>query len=825
MRRWVRRLSKVLAGVLVLVVLVAGGAAGYLGWAVHRPFPVVAGTLRAGGLHHRVEVLRDRYGVPQIYADDPHDLFLAEGYVHAQDRFWQMDADRHITSGTLSEMFGAQTVRTDRVVRTMGWYQVAHAELPLLKPETRAILRAYSDGVDDYLRDHHGGQLSLEYSLLALTNSGYSPAAWTPTDSNAWLKAMAWSLVANLDDELQRGLLSSTMSHDQIAQLYPPYDYSFQRPIVTGSGTGGTGAGGGDTGLDAAAQPALRAVAGAFGALDGVLGPRGTGIGSNSWVVAGNRTTTGLPLLANDPHLATQQPGIWYQIGLHCTTVGPACPYDVTGFSFAGMPGVVIGHNQRVAWGFTNFGADVADLFLEKVTGGTYEYEGKPQPLTTRTETVKVAGGKPVRFTVRSTRHGPLMSDVLGDEKQAGHGDAVALDWTALTPSATMDALFELDRATDWTAFRAAAADFAVPSQNMIYADTSGNIGYQAPGRIPVRRAGDGSYPVPGWTGQYDWTGTIPFDKLPAEYDPPDGYLTTANNAAVGPGYPYLLTTDWEYGYRSQRITDLITHGGRLDAAAMQRIQADTYNGNAATLVPYLLKAHLTGQAAKAQALLRGWNDTQPAGSAPAAYFNAFWSHLMTLMFDPKLTAAHGSKSDGGDRYFEVVRHLLSTPDSPWWTNTSRNLDGRDAMLAAAMRDAATDLTKRLGNDPSKWQWGTLHQLTLANQTLGTGPAPVQWLLNRGPYAMPGGTAIVDANGWDASAGYDVDWGPSMRLVADLSNLDASRWVNQTGASGHAYDDNYDDQTPLWIAVRSTPWPYTRTAVEKSTKHRLILTP
>jgi penicillin amidase len=819
MRRWVRRSVLVLVGLLVLVVLAAGGGAGYLTWAVHRPYPTVDGALRVGALHHPARVYRDSYGVPQIYADDPHDLFLVEGYVHAQDRFWQMDADRHITAGTLSELFGADTVGTDKVVRTMGWYRVARAELPLLAPATRGYLQAYSDGVNAYLRDHHGGQLSLEYTLLGFLHSGYAPAAWAPADSDAWLKAMAWSLVENLDDELQRGLLSSTMSRDQIATLYPGYDFGRQQPI-----TGGTGGGGGES--DPGEQPALRAVAAAVGTLDGVLGPRGSDIGSNSWVVAGSRTTTGLPLLANDPHLAVQQPSIWYQVGLHCTTVGPACPYDVTGFSFPGMPGVVIGHNARIAWGFTNLGADVADLFLEKVSGGGYQYQGKRLPLATRTETVKVAGGTPVRFTVRATRHGPLLSDVLDDPKRIGarDGEAVALDWTALAPSTTMDALFELDRATGWADFRAAARDFAVPSQNMIYADTAGHIGYQAPGRIPVRHAGDGTYPVPGWTGGYDWTGWVPFDTLPTVYDPPSGYVVTANNAAVGPGYPYLLTKDWGYGYRSQRITDLITGGGKgrgkLDTAAMQRIQGDTVNGNAGTLVPYLLKVHVTGTAATAQRLLRGWDGSQPASSAPAAYFNAVWSHLVRLVFDDRLAAAGAAPSDGGDRWFEVVRHLLSTPDSPWWTNA-----GRDAELAAALTGAAKELTTSLGDDPTGWQWGRLHRLTLANQTLGTGPAPVRWLLNRGPYPMGGGSAIVDANGWNASTGYDVDWGPSMRLVADLSDLDASRWVNQTGASGHAYDTHYDDQTPLWRAVRTTPWPFTRRAVDKATRHRLTLRP
>ncbi len=843
-RRWPRRLGFTLIGVLVLLLVAVGGASGYVAWAVHRSFPDVNGTLRVSGLHHPAQVYRDGYGVPQIYADDAHDLFLAQGYTHAQDRFWQMDADRHITAGTLSEMFGASQVDTDKVVRTLGWRRVARQELRLLTPTSRAYLQAYSDGVNAYLHDHHGTQISIEYTVLGFINSGYKPAAWTPTDSVSWLKAMAWSLIANLDEEVQRGLLSASLSTDQIAQLYPSYDYSYQQPIVAPdprahAAGGGAGGGGGLPPVRAAA--ALAPVTSVFSTLDGVLGPHGSGIGSNSWVVAGSRTVTGKPLLANDPHLAPQQPGIWYQVGLHCTTVRPSCPFDVSGFSFAGMPGVIIGHNADIAWGFTNFGGDVSDLFLEKVDGDHYEYKGRQLPLQQRRETIRVAGGSPVNFTARATRHGPLLSDLFGADKRlgvkakgpgipAGHAPyAVALDWTALHPSNTMDALFELDRAHDWTSFRAAAADFGVPSQNLVYADRAGNIGYQAPGRIPVRRSGDGTYPQPGWTGAGDWTGYLPFADLPHEYNPPQGFIVTANNAAVGPDYPHLLTRDWSYGYRSDRISSLISSAGKLDAAAMQRIQSDTYNGNAATLVPHLLAVPTHGRTAEAQRLLHGWDFHQPTSSAPAAYFNAVWKNLLRLMFTARLSRTPAyAYPDGGDRWFEVVRHLLDEPTSQWWSNPSdhRHISGQRQMLTAAMDDAAKELSGTLGPDPKKWTWGALHQLTLTNQTLGSaGPAPVQWLLNQDPSPMGGGSAIVDANGWNAAVDYQVDWAPSMRLVTDVSNWDSSRWVNQTGASGHAFDDNYADQTPLWRTGRTTAWPFSSTAVHHAARHHLVLRP
>jgi penicillin amidase len=403
-----------------------------------------------------------------------------------------------------------------------------------------------------------------------------------------------------------------------------------------------------------------------------------------------------------------------------------------------------------------------------------------------------------------------------------------------------MDAVLEFGRATDWASFRAAAAHFAVPAQNLVYADRNGHIGYQAPGQIPIRAAGDGRLPVPGWTGQYEWTGYIPFAQLPSVFDPPSGVIVTANNAVVGSGYPYLLTSDWSDGLRSERITDLLTgadgrsassraEGGKLDADAMTRVQMDDRNPFAATLVPYLLAVRPGPVAVAAQNLLRNWDGGQSTDSAAAAYFNAVWRHLLRLTFTDQLSdTAADPDPDGGGRWFEAVGGLLRRPDDVWWSNAKdpRGLRDRDQVLAAALDDAAAELTQKLGSDPGAWRWGDLHTLTLANQTLGVGaPQPIPWLLNRGPYELAGGNDAVDATGWDARDGYAVDWGPSMRMVVDLGDLDHSRWVNQTGASGHAYADSYVDQAPLWATGTMLAWPGSRAAVDAGAKHRLTLVP
>jgi penicillin G amidase len=812
--RWLVRVLIVLLVLMLVMTL-------YVRWTIHRSYPQTSGRIAVKGLSKDVTVYRDKWGIPQIYADDADDLMRAQGYVHAQDRFWEMDFRRHVTAGRLSELFGTTTLDTDKVVRTMGWRRVAQQELPLLRPDTRRYLEAYSEGVNDWLAAHKNtATQSLEYSVLGLQNSGYHPEPWTPVDSLAWLKAMAWDLRSNLDDELGRALAATKVPRSRVDQLYPDYPYD-RNPVIV---AGGKDARGGPVNEPRARTlpPALEKVSAAINAMPTMLGNGAPGLGSNSWVVAGSRTNTGKPLLANDPHLAPAMPSLWYQAGLHCRQVGTACPFDVSGFTFSGVPGVVIGHDQRIAWGFTNLGPDVADLYLEHVTGGTYEYKGRREPLQQRTEQIKVAGKKPVTITVRATRHGPLLSDAMDDARRAGNGLAVALRWTALDPGRTADALVALDTARNWPEFRTAASLFEVPAQNMVYADVDGNIGYQAPGRIPVRTSGDGTWPAQGWTGEQEWKGYLPFDRLPASYNPKQGYIVTANNAATGPGYPDLLTKDWTYGYRAARIAQLIQQTPVMDAAGMGRIQLDDRNGFAPTLVPHLLRVG-SGPAA---ALLRGWDFTQDAGSAPAAYYNAVYRHVLLRTFNDELP--EGARPTGGDRWFEVLRNLLDKPDDPWWDDvrTAGKQETRDDVLRAAMKDADGELRHRLGDDPAKWKWGDLHKLELTNETFGdSGIGPIEWLFNRGPLRLAGGDSLVDATGSDVQTGYGVDWVPSMRMIVDLADLDRSRWVNLTGASGHAFDAHYWDQAKLWARGDTTPMRATPETIRREARHTLTLTP
>ncbi|MEU8268849.1 penicillin acylase family protein [Sphaerisporangium sp. NPDC049002] len=855
--------ARILAAVLVAAIVLAGVGV----WTVRRSFPQLDGELRLPGLSAKVTVLRDRYGIPQIYADNPEDLFRAQGYVHAQDRFWEMDFRRKTTAGRLSELFGASTLDVDKVVRTLGWRRTAEREVSLLAPGTRQALDDYAAGVNAWMGQHQGfADKSLEYAVLKLTNGSYTPEPWTPADSLAWLKGMAWDLRSNMDDELERAVDASAVPVDRVNELFPAYPFDRHQPIVT---TGAVRDGGFDPTAMAKAPEGTtpgtvesRALAEVSRTLRAVPSPLGTGgadhagIGSNSWVVSGAHTDTGKPLLANDPHLGPRIPSIWYQAGLHCRVKSAACPYDVVGYTFSGLPGVVIGHNDRVAWGFTNLGPDVTDLYLERTKGETYEARGEWLPMETRTEEIKVAGRPSERLTVRSTKHGPVISGVLGGagdalpgaaanagEKAtgakagetgklpaAGYDVEVALRWTALDPGRTADALLLLDTASDFDQFRKAASYFEAPAQNMIYADVDGNIGYQAPGRIPVRSKGDGRWPAKGWTGDEEWTGFIPFEELPMAYNPQEGFIATANNAAAGPTYSRFLTSDWSYGYRSQRIVDRIeqaTAKGKISVATMRDIQMDSSNTLAPVLVPYLLRAGipLDGDG-EIKDLLAAWDFTQSRDSAGAAYFNAVWRHLLQRTFDDELP--EGGHAGGGDRWYEVVRSLLDKPADPWWDDarTKDRAETRDDMLRAAMTDATEELRTALGDLPADWHWGDLHTLELTNETFGTsGIGPVEWLFNRGPLKLAGGKDAVDATGWDATEGYEVNWVPSMRMVVDLADLDRSRWANLTGASGHAFHANYDDQAPIWADGDATPMRQTEPAVRKDAVNTLTLSP
>lgn len=823
-----------LRGAVVLLVVLAVAVAGLGFWASRRPVPQVDGRLSVAGLSAPVDVVRDPMGIPHVYATTTRDLFMAQGFVHAQDRFWQMDVARHIGAGRLAEMFGADQVDTDSFLRTLGWADLVAQEHSAMEQDTRDILQAYADGINAYMDLRSPAELAFEYSILELSNRSYDPEPWQPTDTLLWGKLLAWDLRSNMDEEIDRALILGLVGRDQMEELYPEYPRD-NPDIVPGYSDGG-----GITpalGLPAIIGASLEGIRDRAGRVDALTGGGFEGIGSNSWVVGPERSATGAPILANDPHLGVQMPSIWYQIGLHCTEPSAACPWQVTGFSLPGAPGVVIGHNDRIAWGFTNLGPDVMDLYVERLNPqdpNQYEVNGRWVDMEVSVETIEVAGGDPVELTIRSTRHGPVISgtyDSLDDfGAEAGidvpSNYAISLAWTALAPTRTFEAIFAFNTARSWTEFREAAAGFDVPSQNLVYADVDGNIGYQAPGRIPIRPDGvTGRLPVPGWNDAAGWTGYVPFAEMPSLFNPPEGVIVTANNRVAGPGYPYLLTTDWNAGYRAARIAQLLAREEPFTLDDMAAIQLDTHNPAADLLLPVLLEIDFDSpDAIAAQATLASWDRTNAVDSAGAAIFEAFWRQLLLATFDE---LPEDLEPSGFSRWINAVDRLGDRPTSRWWDDVSTTaVEDRDDIYRAAFVAAVADLTERLGADRAEWRWGRLHTVVFEHQTLGTsGVWPVEGFFNRGPFEVGGGKDTVNAVGWTASEGFEVDWLPSMRMIVDLGDLGASRTVHTTGQSGHPYGPHYTDMIEMWIEGDYYPMRWDRASIEESAEGTLELVP
>ena len=838
---------------LTLVGTVAGGV-----MAVRRPLPTHSGQVRLSGLDDEVTVLRDARGVPTITAVSAHDLFLAQGYTDAQDRFFLMDYRRHVASGTLSALVGDQdgALDADKVVRTLGWRQVAEQEWELLDGTTQDYLTAYAKGVNAYLTGRSPGEIAVEYTLLGLHLDVRAPARWTPVDSLVWLKAMAWDLRADDDTELARvHALQTLKDPERVAELFPAYPADTNAPILPDAVADREA----QTATWSAPETTVVALGAAGDALDAVPHLLGAG-GSNSWAVSGQHTASGRPLLATDLHLAVTQPGVWSQVGLRCAQVSSDCPFDVSGFSTAGFPGVMIGHNGNLAWTVSGMGADVTDLFVERVVGDEALVDGARWPLTVRSETIEVAGGAPVTITVRSTGHGPVVSDVLDTEAVGQAGYRVALGWAGLTPGTTAHGVFALSTASDADGVRAAAASLQSPALNVVFATTDGHIGYQAAGRVPVRGSDpppdgtdpspdgtdpppdpplDGTWPRLGWNSSYDWQGWVDPADLPSLLDPDEGFVVAADQQ-VGAGSH--LPGDWDYGYRAQRIRDLLAQAvadGPVDGAVMQRIALDKHSPAAEVLAPALLQVVLNKDntpnhswADDGQKRLRTWDRQMDADSPAAMYFAAVWKIVLAQTFSDELSSADLT---GDSRSVALVAQIIDQPLSPWWDDiTTQGVENSDVVLSQALVRARVELTAELGSNPSTWRWGTPHRVEPVHPVLGDASWPVRRLVNADSKAVGGGSVSLDATTWQpvgaderasTQSCYAVVTAPSMRMVVDLADLDSSTWVNLAGTSGHPASSHYTDQLGAWADGKYFPWPYSAAAVRADAKATLRLVP
>jgi penicillin amidase len=810
--------------IILLCILILLSLLGFI--TVRRSFPKVEGSIPIPGLSDEVEIIRDSMGVPHIYAATEHDLFMALGYIHAQDRFFQMDLSRHIGAGRLSEMFGESQVETDIFLRTMGWTHLAEEEKRNLDARSLEILQSYADGVNAYLAEHQGAELSLEYVLLSLLSPDYDLEPWEISNTLTWAKVMAFDLSGNSSgwQDLTRAKMYKQLGEEKAKDLF--LEYPSKHPFIVPEPSSR------ETLLDADAQMVGGKVEPNSSTLPAISWTQtGPLVGSNSWVISGTRTTTGSPLLANDPHLGIQMPSIWYEVGLHCQPISEVCSSNVTGFTFAGAPGVIIGHNSNIAWGFTNVGPDVLDLFIEKINPenpNQYEFDGEWRDMTLVDETIKVAGGEPINITVRHTHHGPIYSDIddafenLSETTnlEVPSSYAVSVRWTALEPSSIFKAILNMNLASDWASFRDALRDFNVPSQNMIYADVNGNIGYQTPGNIPIRASGDGLLPVLGWTGEYEWQGYIPFEELPTSYNPPQGFIVTANNAIVGSEYPYSISKTWDLGYRANRISELIQSHDKISIQDIQAIQRDSFHAMGPVLIPILSTLSFEDQELTQYVLaLESWDYQNNADSRQAAIFNTFWRHLLLETFSDEIPDNIPNSSSA----FLIIENLINNPQNEWWDDIdTTDIETRDMIMTRALKDAINELEELLGKNDGDWQWGDLHTRTFRSN-LGIGPLAL--IFNRGPFPTDGSSSVVNNTSWNEAKGYDVVVLPSMRMIVDLSNLENSFTIHTTGQSGHAFHPHFIDMADLWGKNLLHPMLWSRGQVEAAQGSTLTLTP
>lgn len=797
-----RPLVWALAILAAIVVTLAGS--GYL-W-LRRSLPRTNGTLQVQGLAAPVTIVRDANGIPHISGQSEADALFGLGYVHAQERLWQMEYQRRVGAGRLAELLGPAALSADKFLRTLGTGRAAQSAYDNLDPETRALLDAYAAGVNAFI-DANRGSLPPEFTIL-----GVDPEPWRPQDSLAWVKMMSWDLGGNWDEELTRVRLQRQVGPEAAAQLLPaaaaddPLILPDGGDSVTGtaarSGTNAAGAGHSSVAAPVAIDPAAGDELARIGAeLELRFGRGGEHIGSNNWVIAGTRTSSGLPILADDPHLGAQIPALWFLAHIS----GGAL--DAAGATLPGLPGVVIGHNGRIAWGVTNTNPDVQDLFVERVNArNEVLYQGRWEPLTIIPETIKVKGEDDVELFVRVGRHGPLISDVT-----EGTGDPLAFRWTALDPEdGTMRAFFGINRATNWREFTEALRHYHAPMQNFVYADVDGNIGYYAPGAVPIRSRGDGSIPVEGWSGLHDWAGYIPFAELPHDFNPERGYIASANNRQIPDAYPYLISTDWAAPYRAQRIVEQIEARSVHTLDTMAALQADVVSLQARDLLPALTSISPGDERERAAvALLRDWDGTMAGDSAAAAVYAAYYHALPEAIFADELRGAYEDEYAGNANDHAIVLERVLRGELANWCDdvNTPEPENCDAVLREALTAGLETMSEAQGtSDIARWRWDRVHLAIFPHNPFDNVGA-LKPIFSR---SIPNGgdTFTVNVGPVQRDELYHQYHVPSYRQLIDLSDLGASRFMHTTGQAGHPLSAAYDNWLTPWQRVEYVPIPF-----------------
>jgi penicillin amidase len=793
MKKWVLSIVLIVLGLIVVI-----GAGGYL-WLQHRltkTLPLTSGDLVVQGLQAAIEITRDFYGVPHIYATNEPDLFFALGYAMAQDRLWQMEFFRRLGQGRLSEIFGKDFVQVDRYFRLT----TAAGMNAEISAELAFIPTSFAEGVNAYL-ETHPDRLPFEFTVL-----GYKPEPWEVDDYRAIVKVINWALSVGWKVDLTAARIMEKVGEKKFREAFPAWPDDAPLIIPTEGKA-----------LSISSNPILETLR-VVERLTTLSSPAA----SNNWAIAGERSVTGKPILANDPHLELTSPSLWWEVHLVCPTI------NVSGFALSGAPVIALGHNRQVAWGVTNVMVDDVDFYIERINRENprqYWYKDHWEDMRVVEETIRVKGGDPVSTEILVTRHGPIVNEA----KEGSQEQPLAARWAFTEGLQTFQATYLLLKAGDIQEVQEALRYWELPSQNFVFADAEGNIGYWCCATVPIRPKGDGILPMPGWNGEYEWRGYIPFDERPHLINPGEGFVATANNKVAGGDYPYMISHYWEPPDRITRIRQLLTTTQKLSIEDFKRMQQDVLSVLAAEMTPHMIEVleqrFSDNEATKAKAMLSQWDFIMAKDSPETCLFEVTLRKMMDNIFKDEL----------GEELFKeylqtfmfpprAIRKMVSTGASSWFDDV--NTPEKETMqniMARSLSQALAEIKGVMGSDMTKWTWGRIHTLTFEH-VLGK-KKPLDRLFNLGPFPVGGSHLTINNKYYPYDKPYHASLGASARLIVDLSNMDDSLHCLPTGESGHLRSPHYRDQIDLYLNGGYHPAWTDRKELEKHSEGTLILKP
>ena len=779
MKTWLKTLIGIIGTLLVLIFFAIIGSYFYL----RKSLPDYSGTEKISGIKSEVNIYRDKYSIPTVYADNDNDIYFALGYIHAQERLFQMDLTRRAGEGKLSEILGSKTIAFDKMFKTLGLWDVSKEAFKKYDENVKASLIAYSNGVNEFIKNH-SDKFTIEFDVL-----GYKPELWKPEHSILIAKLMAWELNISWWSDIAFTHLIQKLGLEKVKEIMP--NYKENAPTIIPDNI---------ENLSAVPLDFIK-VDKEFRKFTGFVG---THIGSNNWVVNGSHSNSGKPIIANDPHLSFSIPGKWYIANLHSPNL------NAEGVTIAGIPGIVIGKNKNISWVVTNVMADDSDFYIEKLdsTKTKYFFNNEWHPLSISKDTIKVKDSSDVIFTIRKNHRGPIISDIHPYKKlfpnKEQNKTVISMRWSALEPTTDITAFYKINRAKNWEEFNKGIEYFTSPGQNFVYGDKEGNIGYVAGVRLPKRKNNSVSFVYSGLTDKYDWEGYVPFKENPRIYNPPQGFLASANNKTIK-NYPYHISNVWEPSSRIERITELLKSKNIHSKEDFQKYQMDFYSYYAKDLVPYILNSFKNykvqnGNLTTALEILRQWDFILAANSQVPTVYAVFYQYLLKNIFEDEM-----GKNLLNEYIFlanvpyRTVPVLLKENKSRWFDNVNTKVvETRDDIIRKSMKDAVNYLEKNMNPDITYWQWGKLHHLTFKHFFHGIS-GMLDKLFDVGPFEMGGdGTTIFNTE-YSLTKPYDNKLGPSMRYIYDFSEPEIYRIVLPTGQSGHFLSEHYHDMTGKWL--------------------------